>query len=151
MEMKEKIPVRVELARYPELHHDLVGRDAVNEETPKVVALDLAVVDQLGDEVDRPHLAHERGVEADFVDAVEDLGRATRQFLALERVDVDDDDVAAVAAIDQREDRGIAHVAAVPVMLALDLDALKHDRQATRGEDASGADVADLEDREHDG
>src|SRR5260221_1629485 len=146
MQMEQEIPVGVQLARDAELHHDLVGRDAVNEETAQVVAVDLAIVDQLGDEVDRPHLAHERGVEADLVDAVEDLGRAARQLLALERVDVDDDDIATLAAVDQREDCRIAHIATVPIMLAINLDGLKHEGQATRGKNAIGTDLMTLED-----
>src|SRR5260221_110851 len=139
MQMEQEIPVGVQLARDAELHHHLVGRDAVNEQTAQVVAVDLAIVDQLGDEVDRPHLAHKRGVEADLVDAVEDLGRAARQLLALERIDVDNDDITTVAAIDQREDRRIAHIAAVPIMLATNLDGLKHEGQSTRGKTAIGS------------
>ncbi len=42
----------------------------------------------------------------------------------------------AVAAVDQREDRRIAHVAAVPIVLAVDLDRLEQERQAGRGEHA---------------
>ena len=93
-------------------------------------------IDQLGDEGDRPHLAHQRGVEADLVDAVEDLrSPCCGSSGALDRIDVDDQHVRRVAAIDQREDRRIAHVAAVPIGLAVDLDGLEQERQAGRGHD----------------
>jgi len=39
-------------------------------------------------------------------------------------------DVARLARIDHREDRGITHEPAVPVKLALDLDRVHHDRLA---------------------
>jgi hypothetical protein len=34
---------------------------------------------------------------------------------------VDDDDVLALAAVDQGEDRGIAHIAAIPIVFAISL------------------------------
>ncbi len=57
-----------------------------------------------------------------------------------------DDDVAAVAGVDQGEDRGIAHIAAVPIVLAIDLDSLKHRREAGGSEHRIGTDFAPLED-----
>ena len=62
--------------------------------------------------------------------------------LALHRVDVHDHHVAAVAVVDQREDRRVAHVAAVPVGLAVDLDRLEQERQAGRGQHRVGRDLA---------
>jgi hypothetical protein len=100
------------------------------------VALDMTVVDQLGHERDGAHFAHQGRIEADLVDAVHDLVRRGRHLVAQDRVDVHDNDVGRCAVVDQREDRGIAHVAAVPVVLALDLDRVEHERQAGRGERA---------------
>ena len=80
----------------------------------------LAVIDQLDDEGDRAHLTHQRGIEADLVDAVHDLARRRRQPRPLERIDMNDHGVAALATINQRKDRRIAHVAAIPVVLACD-------------------------------
>ncbi len=104
------------------------------------------LLDELVDEGDRPHLAHERGIEADLIDAIEDLRRGTRQRVALDRVDVNDDDILAPAIVDQGEHRRVAHIAAIPVMLAIDLDRLEQEGEATRGKDMRGMDLATLED-----
>ena len=98
-------------------------------------AAQLAVLDHPADEGDRPHLAHERGVEADLVDAVHDVARRGRHVGAVHRVDVDHDHVRRLAVVDQRVDGGVAHVAAVPIGLAVDLDRLRHERQASRRQD----------------
>ena len=47
-------------------------------------------------------------------------------------------DVARAAAVDQREDGRVAHVAAVPIGLAADLDGLEHEGQAARGKSPGG-------------
>ncbi len=83
-QMGQEFPVGVELAGDAQLSHHLLGRDAVDEHVAEPVAIDPAVLDQLGDEADRPHLAHQRRVEADLVDAVHDLGGRARQLLALD-------------------------------------------------------------------
>src|SRR4029079_17257788 len=56
-------------------------------------------------------------------------------------INVDDESVGASAVIDQREDGRITHVAAVPIMLASDLDRLEHERQAGGGEDRIDEDL----------
>ena len=55
-------------------------------------------------------------------------------LLALDRVDRNENGVLRFALPDERRDRGIAGIAAVPVRLAVDLDRLKHGRQTGRGE-----------------
>jgi hypothetical protein len=84
--------------------------------------------------------------EANLVDAVHDLGRGRRQFRPFEWIDMNDYDVAAVAAVNERKDRGIAHVPTVPVMLASNFDRLKHQRQTGRREHCVGSDRIVLED-----
>src|ERR1700751_2575475 len=66
--------------------------------------------------------------------------------MALERVDVHHHDIAAVAVVDQREDRRVTHVAAVPIMLAVDLDGLEEEGEASGGKYPVGADLVALED-----
>ncbi len=143
--MREETPIAIELARNPEPGHLVLGRYAVDVEAPEVVAAHLAFVDQPSDEADRAHFPHQGGIEADLVDAVRDLHRGARQLLATQRVDVHDDDVAGLAVIDQRKKCGIAHVAAVPIGLALDLHGLEQERQAGGGERAVGAHLVALE------
>src|SRR5271170_3986880 len=119
------------LSRGPNSVMTSAGVDAVDQHSLHRVVENLAVVDQLGDKSDRAHLVHQRGIEADLVDAVHDLGRGRRQFRPFEWIDMNDDDVAAVAPVNERKDRRISHVPAVPVMLAVNLDRLKHQRQAS--------------------
>ena len=54
----------------------------------------------------------------------------------MERVDLDQDDITGFAFIDQRKERRVAHVAAVPIGLAVDFDSLEKERQAGRGHHA---------------
>ena len=122
----EELPVGVHLAVDAQLLHEVLGGDRVDQHALHAAFLDVALVDQAGDEGDRAHLAHQRGVEGDLVDAVEDLGRRPRHLGPRDRVDVHHDDVGRFALVDQREDGGIAHVAAVPVGLAVDLHRLEH-------------------------
>src|SRR5271163_3024217 len=69
----QEIPVGIELAGDAERRHYVVGRDSVDPHAPERPVDDGAVIDQSGHESDRPHLAQQRGVEADLVDAIEDL------------------------------------------------------------------------------
>ena len=55
-------------------------------------------------------------------------------FLALDRVDRNENGVLRFALPDQGRDRGIAGIAAVPVKLVIDLDRLKHGWQTGRRE-----------------
>src|SRR5260370_33875832 len=124
------VPVCIELVEGTQLGYDVGGFDAVDQHSLHRVVENLAVIDQLGDEVDRAHLAHQRGIEADLVDAVHDVARGCRQLRPPKWIDINNDDIAAVAIVNERKDRWIAHVPAVPEVLAVDLDRLKHQRQA---------------------
>jgi hypothetical protein len=67
-------------------------------------------------------------------ETVQNLAGATRNPLTLDRVDRDQNGVMRFALPHQRGQRRIAGIAAVPVGLAVDLDRLKHRRQAGRRE-----------------
>ena len=65
---------------------------------------------------------------------------------ALDRIDLDDDRVAALGLVEQRPQRRIAGVAAVPIGLAVDDHRLKQLRQAGRGHDVIGGENVAAED-----
>ena len=64
-----------------------------------------------------------------------------RHVGARQRIDVHDHHVGRGAFVDQRKDRRVAHVAAVPVGLAVDLHRLEQERQAGRGHHRVGRDL----------
>ena len=76
-------------------------------------------------EGNRSHLAHQRGIKANFVQSIQYVAGRSRNRVAHNRVDVNDDDVRGLAAINQGEYRGITHVAAVPIGFAIDFDDLE--------------------------
>ena len=61
-----------------------------------------------------------------------------RHLLALQRVDLDQQQVLGLRRADQRIKGRIAHVAAVPIGLTVDLDGAEQMRQAGRGDDHVG-------------
>jgi hypothetical protein len=67
-------------------------------------------------------------------------------FLPPHRAELHDEDIAARAVVDHREDRRVARVADVPVCLAVDLDGLEGERQTRRGEHRVDADFGIVED-----
>ena len=81
--------------------------------------------------VDRKDNEYDRGVERDLVHPVVDLERRARNALTHHGIDLDDHDVRSRAAIDQGPDRRIAHVATVPVRVAVDLHRLVEMRQTS--------------------
>src|SRR5262249_60741995 len=81
---------------------------------------------------DRARVAHERRIEGYLIYAIEDSGRGFGPVWACDRIDVDHDDVAGLTLIDEREDGGIAHIAAVPIGLSIDFHGLEQQRQTGR-------------------
>ena len=65
-----------------------------------------------------------------------------RRARPLDRIDLHEDRVLRLAFPHQRRDGGVAGIAAVPIVLAVDLDGLEHGRQAGRGEQDVGRDLA---------
>ncbi len=78
-------------------------------------------------------LRQQAGVERDLVDAVADGGRRLGDALARDRVDLHDDRVAAIGFVEQRPQRRIAGIAAVPIGFAVDHGGLEQMRQRRRG------------------
>ena len=118
----QKIPVAVEPARPRKAADQIFGLDQVHEHA--FAAAQLAVFDlpvQIGD---GSHLANERRIEADLLHAIDDRGRRSWYAWTLGRGDMHHEDIARIAIVDERKDRQIARIAAVPVELAIDLDRL---------------------------
>src|SRR6266849_7437993 len=136
VQVQQKIPIGIELAHGSEPLHHVIGVDGVNQHTLEAAVSDLSVLDELGDESNSAHLSKQRRIEADLVDAVYDLLRGPRYFESLGRVDVNHDDVRGLAAVDQRKESRIAHIAAVPKIFSLDLDRLGEKWQARGREHA---------------
>ncbi|MNY37240.1 hypothetical protein D3C86_1717870 [compost metagenome] len=97
-----------------------------------LVAIDLALLDEVGDKGDGAHLTHQRRVEADFTDAIEDVGSCNGYAGTDERVDVDDHHIARMAVVDQWENGRVSHIAAIPVVLPVYRDRLKQCRHTGR-------------------
>ena len=105
-----------------------------------------AVIDQALDEGDGAQLADQRGVEADLVEAFLDLSGAFRRARTFQWIENDQQHIARRTGIDQREEAGIAHIAAVPIGRSLDLDRLETLRQAGRSEHGIRIDLVARED-----
>ena len=97
-------------------------------------ALAVAGVSDLAQERHHPELLQDHGVERHLVQAVQDVGRAARHPRALYRIDRNQNRVLRFALPNERGQRRIAGIAAVPIGLAVDLDRLEHRRQTGRGE-----------------
>ena len=80
----------------------------------------------------RAKFLDQAAVERDLVQAVQDFGGAGRDDFATRRVDLHKQEVVCRAFGDERQQRRVAEVAAVPVGLAVDLDRPKQQRQAGR-------------------
>src|SRR5262245_17284638 len=146
VQVRQEPPVRIELAHGSETLHHVIGLDRVDQYPFEAAVRHLSVVDELGDECDRAHLAKQRRVEADLVDAIDDLLRRPRYVGSFGGVDVNHDDVAGFASVDQRKQRGIAHVSPVPEIFAVDLDRLAKVGQARGGEHVRRANLLVAED-----
>src|SRR4051812_5903442 len=86
------------------------------------------------DERDYPQFQHERRVEADLVDPVDDAPRGVGYSRALEWIDANDDEIACIRPKVQRRECRIARVSAIPKEVPTDLDSLVGLWEAGRGE-----------------
>ena len=93
-----------------------------------------AVIQQALDEGDGAQLTDQGGVEADLVNALLDLARTLRHARPLDRVQRNEQDIGRRTRIDQRKDAGIAHIAAVPIGVTINLHRLEGLRKAGGGE-----------------
>lgn len=133
IEARDEVPLGVELARGGELFNLLLGMDQMQAHGAVALHLQSFGVDQLLQQLNAAQLLDQAGIEGDLVNAVDDVPGAIWQLLAHQRIDLNDHQVLAVHVVDQRKQRRIATVAAVPVGLAVDLHRWEHERQAGRG------------------
>src|ERR1700686_1122528 len=63
--INQKVPIGIVLACGTERPHEFGGGDAVDQHTLQSSIDDAVVRDELGHETDRPHLPHQRRIEAD--------------------------------------------------------------------------------------
>jgi len=103
--------------------------------------------DQLVDEIDSAQFAEQRAIESNLVDAVQDVPRSARRLVAFDRIDLHDDDVFGAGFIEERPERRIAGIAAIPIGRAGDLDSLEQTRQAGRSHDVIGGQLATVKNR----
>src|SRR5271156_1598890 len=68
------------------------------------------------------HFADERCIEADLLHPVHDAERRGGDFRPIRRRNVNHNDVTGFAFIDQREERRIPRIAAIPIIFAVNFD-----------------------------
>ncbi len=141
----EKLTLSVVFARSPEPAHLHLGIDAVDEDSLEPSVVVESGGDQSVDESDGAHLAHEAGIEAERVDAIQDRLRASGRLVDLYGIDHDEHHIGPGAVENHREDRRVPHVAAVPIILAVNLDSLKQGWQAGGGKHGIDAHVGMIE------
>src|SRR6266536_6094938 len=83
VEMPEELAFGIELARDPKTAHDVVGANCMDEHALGIPLAELPIVDQLCHEGDSSHFSHQRGVEADFINAIHDFAGGCRHFRPL--------------------------------------------------------------------
>ncbi|MNE32284.1 hypothetical protein D3C80_1258890 [compost metagenome] len=110
-----------------------------------LVAAKLAVCDQVLNEGDGAQLGDQRGVEQDLVQPIHDLTRLTRGLVADEGVERQQQDIVRRVGVEQRPQRRIGQIAAVPIGLTLDLYSLEQVGQAGRGQQDVGRDLSRAE------
>src|SRR6266567_19536 len=149
MQPLEEIVIVVEPAVGAESLAGGAHRDAMQPDPPAIAAPNAppqpSLIDQLVDELDRPQLCRQRGVEGNLAGTVHDLARARRHFAALARVDLHDQQILGARRPNERQQRRIVAVAAVPIGLSLDLHRTKQERQAGRCHHHLGGDLGTIE------
>src|SRR5437588_436119 len=82
------------------------------------------------DETHGAQLGEEGCIEVDLVKPAQDLARAGRRLAPLARIDLNDENVFRGGRTQERNERGVTAVAAVPVRDAVDLHRTEYERQA---------------------
>src|SRR5579883_760363 len=150
-QIEEEFEIGVELADGAELSHRLLGLDEMDEQIAFPQTVDLwaggaGFSDDPGHEGDGAELGDERGVEDDLVESIGDLRRGARHALAPDRADLHDDEIRAGAFVDDRPERRIAEIAAIPIRLSVDHHRLIHLRNTGRSQERLDGEVAAVED-----
>src|SRR5271157_659761 len=135
-EMREKGPFGIDLAGNAELEHRLRVVDRMDVHVAEALALEVLIVDDFPEEGERAELFEQAGIECDLVQSVLNVSCRLRNIRAVERVDLDQDDVAGIAFVDEREEGRITHVTAIPISLSVDFDGFEHEWQTSRRHDA---------------
>jgi hypothetical protein len=107
-EVPEEPAIGIEFAGSSKPTHNVIGANRMNEHPLCVALAQFPVVDQFCHESDGSHLSHQRGIEADLIDAIHDLARARWRVSSLDWIDVYNENVARLARIDQREQRRVS-------------------------------------------
>src|SRR5271167_1512371 len=131
-EMREKGPFGIELAGNAEPEHRLRVVDRMDVYVAEALALEVLIVDDFPEEGERAQLFEQAGIECDLVQSVLNVSCRLRNIRAVERVDLDQDDVVGIAFVDEREEGRITHVTPIPIRLAIDFDGFKHEWQTSR-------------------
>ena len=86
----------------------------------------LSGIGSLAQQRNHAQFLHQRRVEGNLVEAVQNIARRSWRRPALSWIDLDKDGIMRVALANQRRDGRIAGEAAVPIGFAVDLDRPKH-------------------------
>src|SRR6202171_1657621 len=98
--INQKVPIGIVLACGTERTHKFVIGDAVDQHTLQSSIDDAVLSYEFVHKSDRPHLPHQRRIEADLVDAIQNIARGARHLLAEQRIDMNGDNISAVAVVD---------------------------------------------------
>src|SRR5579859_4330197 len=120
LEQRDERAFGIQLRRRAELREP-IALDRVRPHPGPTCAFATARIGHLAQQRNHAQLLHERRIEGNLVEPVQDLGCGARRVGALARIDLDQDGVVSVRLPDQRRDGGIAGIAAVPVKLAANL------------------------------
>src|SRR4051812_47300756 len=104
----------------------------MNSHTGPACTFAPARIRDLTKEGDHAQFLHKRGVEGNFVEAIEYFRRGARRVSALARIDLHQYRVVGVALSHQRCDGRIADIAPVPEKFTVYFNGLKHRRQTGR-------------------
>src|SRR5579863_10026740 len=102
----------------------------MNTHLGPVAPLGAPRIRNLAQQRDHAQFLQQRSVERDFVQPVEDFARGAWRARSVEWIDGDEKSVLRLALADERGDRRVAGVAAIPIGLAIDLDRLEKSRKA---------------------
>src|SRR6202022_3870520 len=145
LQQRNELPLGVELRRRTEVC-ERVAHDPVRAHSSPARAFAVSGVRHLAQQCHHAQLLHQRRVERNLVEPVEDLVCRARRVRPFARIDLHQDGVVGITFAHQRRKGGIAGVAAIPIGLALDLDRLEHGRQTGRGQENIGRDLRIAED-----
>src|SRR5712672_554073 len=80
-----------------------------------LAARQYALIYQPDHKVDRTIFGQQRGVEGDFIDAIYDLNLRSRGCAPFDRIDLDQQHILGLSRAEERKDRRITYITAVPV------------------------------------